>query len=85
MPRTICTTEADVGEVSIIAESFGYDHNGLIELLVKDRILPFYESHSFTVELSEVNSNAYGWSEDLVAIFKACLTEWNLKRFDLIN
>ena len=83
MPRK--TDVADVCDVYMVAsKTTGIDYNSLIDLMTKNRVLPFYEKQSFTVYKSDMTSNAYGYTDGLDRIFLACLEEWDLKSFDLV-
>ena len=60
-----------VADVAAFAESMGkdYHYNGVLDLMEKDRILPFYERK--TLEVYKGIGKDYGWSEALCEIFDA--------------
>lgn len=60
-----------VADVAAFAESMDkdYHYNGVLALMEKDRIIPFYESK--TLEIYKGVGKDYGWSETLCEIFDA--------------
>jgi hypothetical protein len=60
-----------VADVAAFAESMGkdYHYNGVLALMEKDHILPFYERK--TLEVYKGVGKGYGWSEALCEIFDA--------------
>lgn len=60
-----------VSDVAAFAETLGkdYHYNGVLTLMEKDHILPFYERK--TLEIYKGIGKDYGWSEALCEIFDA--------------
>jgi len=67
------TNLVDFGDILSHATTLGYDWNSIHDVLVKDGICPMYEQNSVDVYLSDVRSNAYGWTNDTVKILQSFL------------
>jgi hypothetical protein len=60
-----------VADVAAFAESMGkgYHYNGVLVLMEKDHVIPFYEQK--TMDVYKGIGKDYGWSEALCEIFDA--------------
>lgn len=61
-----------VADVAAFAESMGdkrFCYNGVLAMMERDNILPFYERK--TLEVYKGVGNSYGWSDELCEIFDA--------------
>lgn len=65
-----------VADVAAFAESMGkdYHYNGVLSLMEKDHIIPFYERK--TLEVYKGVGESYGWSEALCEIFDAYVEKY---------
>lgn len=60
-----------ISDVASFAETLGkdYHYNGVLTMMEKDRIIPFYEQK--TLDVYKGVGKDYGWSETLCEIFDA--------------
>lgn len=72
----------DFGDVLQVAVKIGYDWNAAHDFLAKD-ILPWLGEHTIDHHLSDVECNAYGWSEETLKVMKAVFEENKVDYFVL--
>ena len=74
---------ADFGDLLTHAVTMGYFWNQAHEFLVKDEVVPMYESKTRDHYMSEVLNNDYGWSEDSLKVVKSFMEAHNITEFTL--
>jgi hypothetical protein len=77
------TNLADIGDLLHHAGTVGYKWNQAHEILVNDSVFPEAECTKCTYDISEIENNAYGWSDDSVKIVKTFMDVNNVTEFTL--